>query len=602
VAATLCIPFAQGVPYAPGPPDWWLTGDPYLDELRKLRNDPRWNGAARVGVPGSGAGSGELGSIRALRTVEGGQAYLYLGLSVYQDLEPEPLLDRVFIGFHKPGATAYLLSMASGSASGPFTPHAVVQVRHWRSTAPAALGALTWNATVEAAALPWVSATARAWARPGEWAIHLRVPLTAAAPAGGLPGGVEEGSVIAFLLQDRIPTTAQVVNYAFPGGDHLIGTPDSSQWAEIKPAGDPACLGIAMEPYHAGIWHLGTTNVPSSDITAGATNTFFAMPTNKTAAAIPALPAGTQPEDWLNAVFRIANWGSAINPTSTPVPGLTGPWAQIIPDPNVPTATPPTNTVPIPTGPPTVQMTGTWNAPPAPPATRNHQCVQVQLSGPFTFLSDSVVRNMDIVQASRFERTAEINVRGLGELAGPKRTVYLYLDITNMPERVPTPPERDPDGGRERLLARYRAEHGGNVRQGDGDGGFPPEDPPTLDDIAEGQPSYRVYGFYETGERWRFDGEDVGVLAPQTSFGYFVEHTGPLYGWQYELTGPGIKRIAENLYRLHVPNEGFETVRTRITAHEQRPPWWKRGCLPQILAAIGALGALAALLWRVLRR
>jgi hypothetical protein len=586
MSPAFCIPVATGVPYAPGPPDWWVLDtsghDPTFDPLRKLRDDPRWRGAARISIPGTGVGTGDLASFRALRTVEAGQPYLYLGFTIYQDLELDGLNDRVWLCAHRDGGKAYRVRIATGPDTGTFEPHAVGDVYRWESTAVAPLGPFAWAPAV-AGAPTWVAQTARAWVRPGEWAIHVRVPLTA--PGAGLDAGVEDGSRIALLLQDWVSSApGGVVPYAYPAPDMVTASsPNSTGWAEIRPEGDPLCQGVAMELFHVDpvlgfTWHLGTTNTPSSLINAGAANTFLAMPTNKTAAPIPA--------NQLSARFRIANWGSSIT-------GLTGPWQQIIPDPNVPGTTPPTNPNPIPPNPPgggpTERITGSWSAPPAAPGTTNHQCVLVELSGPVTFLSDSVVRNMDIVQASEFERPADISVEGLGPLDGPKRTVYLYVDAENLPAQVPGRPP--PPDDIERLQRRHRDADGD-------DGEFPPEDPPTLDDVASQQPSYRVYAFHETGQRWRFENQDAEILEPQSSFGFLVEHSGPLYGWEHSMGGSGLRRIAPDLYRLKIPNDGVRTVRTRITALERKPQWWRRACL----VVLALLAALAALVWRALRR
>ena len=217
----------------------------------------------------------------------------------------------------------------------------------------------------------------------------------------------------------------------------------------------------------------------------------------------------------------------------------------------------------------------------------------VELTGPFTFLNDSVYRNMAIVGASRFRRDAEISVEGLGGLPGEtRRNVYLYVDARNLPARVER--ESQPQPGLSLVDARREDE--GGEHEGNGDGEFPPPDLPTIGDLAEERPTYRVFVFHETAERWQFEGEDHPVLEPQAAFGYFVEHHGPLYGWEHRLGGSGLVPIAPNLYRLKIPNDGARTVTTTIIAHENRPPWW-RSCL---LWAIAMLAAIVALIRRLL--
>ena len=566
--ASICIPVAGGTPDAPGPPDWWLygTGPEALDKLRAMRNDPRWRGAARVSLPGTGSGAGDIISLRALRD----GTHLFLALHITPDAQLDAVNDRVWIGFHRPGGRGYRLQIATGAppVSGVFEPQPVGAVQAWASPAPiAAPGPLSLTAATSVAPPPWIAETARAWIRVGEWAIHIRIPITA--PGAGFNAGVEDGSRIGVLLQDWISNAAGgTINYGWPAGDH-VSTADSSFWAEWKPPGDGACQGISLRPED-----IGSNNIPASQINGGKPNVLFARPTNGTAGDIGA--------NTLHADFRLANWGS------TPLGAAAGPWATILAA--VPNATP---IPPTPAGTaPTVKMEGTWNAPTVPAGTSDHQCMLVELSGPYTFLNDSVYRNMDIVGASRFRRDAEISVEGLGGLPGQnRRNVYLYVDAQNLPERAGPRPRPEPEPGPAPGLVGVREAHGDGGDGGDGDGGFPPPDLPTIGDLAAGRPSYRVFVFHETGERWQFEGQDYPVLEPQAAFGYFVDHQGPLYGWAHRLGGSGLVQIAPNLYRLKIPNDGTHTVTTTIIAHETKPPWW-RSCLLFLLAVLAAIVTL----------
>src|SRR5205823_4670632 len=95
-----------------------------------------------------------------------------------------------------------------------------------------------------------------------------------------------------------------------------------------------------------------------------------------------------------------------------------------------------------------------------------------------------------------------------------------------------------------------------------------------FDDLARQVPTYNIHAYYDTGMRRSKNSQILRVLAPMTSFGHFLEHTGSLHGWDHALSGPGLERIAPNFYRIPVPNDGVVTVTTRITALEQPRPWW----------------------------
>ena len=54
--------------------------------------------------------------------------------------------------------------------------------------------------------------------------------------------------------------------------------------------------------------------------------------------------------------------------------------------------------------------------------------------------------------------------------------------------------------------------------------------------MAKVAPTYMIHVFHETDETiLDDDGRTKPVLRAQTSFGYFVNHSGPLFGWDAEL-------------------------------------------------------------------
>jgi hypothetical protein len=226
--------------------------------------------------------------------------------------------------------------------------------------------------------------------------------------------------------------------------------------------------------------------------------------------------------------------------------------------------------------------------PPGPTKRRSHQCMLVDLSGGgFDFGRSSVYRNMDVVQASEFEREAEISVKGLGAIgSATHRSVYLYDQALNMPRTVeqqePPPPPPPPDGddrpGDERMLSALP--RAAVYERGT---------PPTAWQVAQQVPTHMVHVFNETGETYEEDdGTQRPILRAQTSFGIFVQHDGPLYGWDHGLEGD-LEELAPNFYRVKVPNDGQVTVTQKLKAWEQRRP---KGCLWILFSIIDAIRRL----------
>jgi hypothetical protein len=154
------------------------------------------------------------------------------------------------------------------------------------------------------------------------------------------------------------------------------------------------------------------------------------------------------------------------------------------------------------------------------------------------------------------------------------------------PER---PPRRGPDinvagagdGGPDRL------EEDGGIISG-------PVGPPPPPWEEETRPTYLVHVWHATGETVTdVDGVTRKVLEAQTSFGFYVEHQGPLFGWDHRLTGQGLIEIAPNFYKVAIPNDGSVTVATEISSLET--PTDLRSILAWLLALLRAL-------WRAIKR
>ena len=352
--------------------------------------------------------------------------------------------------------------------------------------------------------------------------------------------------------------------------------PEPSTWDQFHlstGAADPVCTAQGIQLRYNDV---GTKNTPASVINTITPNQVFARPRNYASAPIAA--------GQLHARFRLANWGSIADPDA--------PWDDI------PGAADITNPAPIPAlapgldppvaNPDSIQFTF---SPPSLGGKTPHQCMLVELSGPgLSFLNNSVYRNMDFVNASIFRRSAEISVRGLAPIAAAHRDVYIYVQTLNMPERIEKPapgPEGVPPAGGDvpTLIHDER----------------PP--PPSFDDQVADVPTYRVHVFHSTGRTVTVGGQTRDILEAQSSFGYYLEHTGALAGWRHALRAPPsaqLQTLAPNFYKVIVPNDGAITVTTAIEAVEPGILGSLTGCLAvPVRLAIALLRGAANLLERI---
>ncbi len=571
-----CIPAAHGVPALPGPPNWWDTTQPEPNYWNKFddNDDPRWNGSSRKGFDGGGL---EHMSFRALHAVEGGQTYLYLAWDVKVDPSADLNGDGIFLGLQRSGGDAYIIKIvAFSSADHPDA----------SATPSRAVLKKVGTAWVQQPEYTWVGKYARSWLKPSgpgvttnKWAIHVRVPLL---PAGDINNdGIFLGNVAAgatFSLWSHVDVDGlggATIAYAWPrgalitadkGGNLTDVYPDPSTWDTITVSSSAGCgTGISLRPQDIGTTNIDpATNLPAPHlilfeypVTVNAPVNHFVVKVNHS----PVPPGTNVPPvaaHGIRATARIANWGTQPDWNNVPNPTTTL-WREVLP------LVAKENAASIPAGSAgTIEFDWTLTDAEAkefassPPVRRSHQCFLVQLSGGgVDFINDSAYRNMDVSKASETVSEADVSVVGLEELVGTSsRDVYLFVDARNMPEVIPRPRDGDQDKPRSRLSTH---------------GELPPD---SYEDIALEVPTFVVHAYHDTGIRRRKLGVVRKVLEPQTSFGYFVAHEGALYGWDHALTGPGIRKVGPNFYRIPVPNNGSVTVTTRISALERPRPWW----------------------------
>ncbi|MEV5409789.1 hypothetical protein AB0K60_13240 [Thermopolyspora sp. NPDC052614] len=583
---TTCVPFAGGVPAAPGPPRWWDLADPFGKRI----DDPRWRGATAKSYPTGGGGAGEHAVFRALYHTEGRATSLYLSWHVKVDAGLSTGFDRLYVGFQRQGGTAVVVQINPISAVPPADTPVVAE-----PVAGIAVYERQGSGWAGLSDTPdWIPAYARAWiaSAPAKWNINLRVPLISAGHMDDT--GINLGDVFRMWYELRVEMpggTGEVHRWPRTApGFSGIAFPDPATWGDFRLGADPADCSSGVSLNMADV---GTTNTPSSAIlysrTASVVNTIYARPLNATGAPIPA--------NGISARFRLANWGSAPDWNDVADPSTL--WVDIPGGDDVRTG------AVIPAG-AQGELSFTWDvnndtpaghplhidrfAPPGggTPERRSHQCMLVELSGAgLDFLNNSVYRNMDVVplgtqgtspgsrgirsadggedrskRFERFTRDAEISIAGLPDIGRPTRDVYIYVETSNMPAS-----ERQEGAG--------QGSGSGPAVMGPqaGEGGDESSSSP-LDRAAETVPAYRVHVFHDTGETIQEGSRTVRVLRPQGSFGYLFLRSTASHGWDHRLDAAGLEEVAPNFYRLAVTEGGKVTVSTTVSSWNQPRPWW----------------------------
>ena len=594
LAQSQCVPQASGVPALSGPPNFLNPGAGEPNYWPRL-DDPRWRGALARSF---GSGASETASFRALR-VGGASPALYLSWYVKVAPELTPAVDLLRVAFSTAGGTNQMLEVL------PFTAATLGAGNQNAAAMPGSqtrtLVAGAWTNT--AAEPAWLSTNTRVWLDKDpthqQWAINMRVPLAAGFDTGlDLPAdfriafelqvGAPNFGVIAYRLSDSVPL------------NNLNAVPASSTWPRFNIALAPGSVGcdkaISLANSDVGTTNVDAGNVPRPNrISLSGANTFFALPNNETGIAVP---GGA-----ISGTFRIANWGTQPDWNDIPNP-TTSLWKQInstvVSNGNQITATTKAsiasgNALTFPWTPTVserceltgkagipanqtgsgVAIPGDPSCPNQQPTRRLHQCILVELSGGgLSYNPSSVYRNMDFVEASTFEREAEVSIAGVAPIAGvTQRDVYLYLQTLQMPKSVANPQPGQSLVDVNKVQAVFNRGDRQRVAATGGPAGGPikvPEQPPLDGDfstLSQLYPTYVVHAFRDTGKSTNIGGQARRVLQPQSSFGYYVHHAGPLAGWDTALEGAQL--IAPNYYLVAaVPEGGSKVVTTRVVARE----------------------------------
>lgn len=571
---TTCIPRAAGVPGLNNQPPTWpgiepQTGDvawpvvaPPSKTVPPGLDDPRWQGALRIGHP-SGMSGGESATFRCVYHDEGGQKSLFLSWHVRADSTVNSGDDVVWVGFERAAGSPLLVKIQ------PFNSGATKASAPIISATAYTMDVATSKGTETSPPPNWINANTSAWfdGPTNRWAVQMRVPIAAADGNAGVNLAATfrmwyEMTVVC-PMATCIPHTwpygaAPVTQPGFPPKPLVPALNTWDTFHLSTGAGDPVCPNTGF--VSLDMMDVGTTNTPTSKINLNALNTFEAKPFNKTGAQVP---AGA-----ISAFFRIANWGSVADPNAPwdPVPATNG------------TTNPATNSAPIANGAKgsntfkwTLSATEQGQFKPAGSKDR-HQCILVELSGAgITFQPSSVWQNMNFGNASRFEQVAEINSVGLGQLPGgePERDTFLLIEKLNMPAGglSTTPPSKPPvlsDDPERRRDAAREEEVVGVLQSAEGVA-TPSEQ------LDAAKPTYRVHVLHDTGLTVERTSGTLRVLAPGTSYGYYIDHAGKPAGWSDDVVGA--TKVAERFYRLAVPVEGVARVTNVIEAHDAPGGW-----------------------------
>ena len=597
-AQTTCIPRADGVPGTlfQHPPNWWdpTPGEPFYNTNIDA---PSWRGAFGLGYP-LGAATTEEVHFRALHRAELGKEYIYL--SWYGKVVPDLTtlgVNKMIVGFSPAGggpafefnvtpnvtslqtaSPAYSLQV-SVSTGGPWTAYV--------GPAPKWLNG-NGNPATDGTGRIWVINTPN-----NQWAVHLRVPVSAVATANDISDGVPINPA-SFNMWFEFRAGAMsgpfgFIPYKFPrtiaDADPFSDEPPPvANWETMHlnstaTVPDPGC---SMDGVGITSSDIGSMNADQNSISLLQPNILFARPFNHSM---------NTPANNVRARFRIANWGNGLTWEDVPNPNVNL-WIDVGPPAGVPaggTNIPQNSSVTIqfpynisdPTAKcercqyETYYAANTMTCGSCSATTNNkkldHQCMLVELTGPgVNFLNDSVYTNMNFVNASTFSDTAEINLNGLsGSLA---RDVYLYVESYNMPAARTGGGGGDqpPPGVVPQQAAANKARMAAAARPSPFDVNRPRDQRHkelqemlrsgqlTLDDVAHNMPTYIVHAYYDSGIRNTAAGTPRAVLRPMQSFGYFVLHDGQPDGWITNLQGA--QQIAPNWYKITTPASGVTRI------------------------------------------
>lgn len=667
---TYCIPLLSSVPGSPASEfDWWTVASTPAS-LRTSPENPNWLGSFSLS---DGSGANRDMQFRVLRGALGAQSYLFLSWVVrvsqlVSDTQTSPPLDRVNVVLGD--GTNYLAFRArlgtSSETNAGTQDNNIFSYRIHRCSVNT--GTLTLGGQVSGVDAPWLEETGRMWVDTTntdrqlhiDWAFQIAIPLNTLLCPNGPTLPISGAFKLWYEVWATLGTTANLeqVPYTMP-----TTSPVTTSVSDIIPqnlnvihmldlsTGNVGCTaGVELTWGNVGVRNVAPTDPPRSSTTSIRLDLGQDYPPNKAEPtsggtlyknefdtpsdphtpnvalskyqnqffATPTFPMGfdVNKREAIRATFSLANWGSQIGQGSswTPIPGGTDvQFLNVNGDARFVWPTPTTDVGPNSFTTKLVRninkyLNHVWNNTLAtvPEARHPHQCVLVELfsdDNSVVITRSSIYQNMNVTRASVAREPARISIEGLTPIGAEPRDVYLYLQTFNMPKEVK-------DSDREGVLRSFDLRQGMTAIQrtqlhgGEGEGPQSWE----VEDIAAFYPTYIVHVYHDTGNKMTLEnGRQVPILRPQTAFGHFVSHEGSLVGWETRLYGA--EKIADNFYRLRVPNNGAKYIETAIQARESAndaplPSDEATGChrLISWLETKGLLGRLFAMIVRILCR
>jgi hypothetical protein len=437
-------------------------------------------------------------------------SFIYLSFEVRDDPNFDDQ-DMIIIAFDPDGTAAnqrrlHIFPVFTTGAQASGDPR---DVQYWQNST-------TWN-TVAAGAPPagTLIKVTSAGAGPVAWFVEMKLPR-----AGfGLPAAGDFGFYFNVMRFNNTMTADEKHWPPLPDSPDIFidptDTPAASLWGNAALSG--ACNGVSIDSSD-----ITTNQTPPAKIALDAPNFFNVLVHNNSTDGSGVSIAATQ----IKATFKIANFG------------LPGPW-----DPVPATGNPTGFTNTVPAASTSTITVGPWSLTLAEQATyaaanAGHQCVLVELDSnttATTFVKKSAWTNMDFGPASKFEHIAEISGRGYEPPPGGGAAYDFDLFVTTQEGRAPA-----------------------NTR--------------VISAAASNQTVHQFVwiarGFRRTGRYIDSLGKRFEVVHGVGAFGYVVQHAGELKGWNHELTGDGLEKVANNLYRIKVPQNGAAIVKTIIEAVE----------------------------------
>jgi len=435
---------------------------------------------------------------------------------------------------------------ASSGLSGP--------IKFWTGTASGS--GVSWTAVTPPP--PWlltgnvkVSYTQdTAGAFPFHWYLEMALPFQIGiSPGLALPNGFFRLYIDVFRV-----VSAEFQQTSWPPGQTETGCPSGTAVGTCTPDQQtPAVTSWGISTIDASqtcslvnvqsISVTNATNVGGTLIDVSTSNTFKVQVQNNPPPPGTGLPDTAKQ---VSATFSIANFGISSLPAWQAVPTSNNPTAPADLPPGPTTVSP---------SPWTVSLADQPKYDPNAPNSHPHQCIRVQLSSNDSntaFTNNPAFQNMDFVAASKFERTAEISAKGYPLPPGQTDQLFDLYVLTR--EEVLKPGQAMPAFGQATTPA--------TPAQG------------TTKGRVISQLTWIAEGCRHTGRYMTVDNQTLELCDPVGAFGYVVRHVGlaPVENWRLEFTGKGLEKVpgTNNVYRLHVTQDGVATVTTQAEPKEQK--------------------------------